>query len=329
MDDRIPTRMAGLGQVYLALFVALALSVEAHGFGPQRPDAFSSPARGVDSGDLKEPGEMELRILSYNIWGLPGVIGRGNDHSRYRDIGKALAKRRAEGTAPQVVAVQEAFARQSWDLVEEAGYPYVAIGPPGRGMRMSSGLLYLSEYPITFLSEMVFDDCSNVDCFARKGIHHVQIEIPGLPLPIEMYNTHMQASYSEPPSSSTQAARYRQIMQANDFVWDTQDRNSLRFFVGDFNFRTSYSEYGFYGNTAPIYKNAAELCTFVYICSGSDDPERTWRRDIDHQYYMPGEDEVTPIAVRPIFYERNFRERVNGRKLSDHYGHEVHYLLSW
>ena len=55
-------------------------------------------------------GERLLRVMSYNIHGMVLVK---NDHGRYAKIGKVLEARRRAGTAPEIIAVQEAFTAPS------------------------------------------------------------------------------------------------------------------------------------------------------------------------------------------------------------------------
>lgn len=37
----------------------------------------------------------------------------------------------------------------------------------------------------------------------------------------------------------------------------------------------------------------------------------------------------SPVRIEPVRAELVFREPVNGRELSDHWGYEVHYRISW
>ena len=85
--------------------------------------------------------KMTLRVLSYNVNDLPWPL-RKKAKSQMKFIGRDLARRRAEGTAPDIVLLQEAFTNRSKKLVKKAGYPYVKRARPaqvGRRSRRGGG----------------------------------------------------------------------------------------------------------------------------------------------------------------------------------------------
>src|ERR1035437_5184259 len=101
------------------------------------------------------PTAAGLRILSYNIHGLPGLLVP--DKGQYARIGDILSERRKAGLAPQIVAIQ-----QGWDfdgtaatLTEHSGYPYVVHGADTKfGKLLSSGIHVLSEYPFEVVNRV-------------------------------------------------------------------------------------------------------------------------------------------------------------------------------
>ena len=74
-------------------------------------------------------GEFVLKVLTYNVADLP--LKQPN-YKRFKTIGRILRARRAEGTAPHVVLLQEAFTRNSYKIVHKAEYPYSYKGPRKR-----------------------------------------------------------------------------------------------------------------------------------------------------------------------------------------------------
>lgn len=296
----------------------------AYGAGKKRaiPPVGSEPGRGP------EPhGALVLRVLSYNIQGLP--LPKGIDHSRYADIGRILREQREKGTAPHIVALQEAFHGRTDELIRAAGYPHVRKGPGGRGTRFNSGLVILSEFPIVKHDTIVYSECTSWDCMARKGAQYARIELPGAPQPLEFYNTHMNSDVNTDfwtPDEDAQWARLMQVQEVREFMWETKLSQAPSIFPGDFNFKQDAYDYLSFVSFSNM-QNAGESCSRRVKCDGDEDPSQDWLKAIDHQFYMGG---VSPaMTVAPLFYSRTFKEPVRGRVLSDHPGLEVHYEVRW
>lgn len=250
------------------------------------------------------------------------------DTSTLGDIGRALRQRRAQGTAPHVVAIQEGFHVDIINLINEAGYPYRKDGPGATFSRAGSGLIILSEFPIVGSASHVYDHANSegFDWDANKGVQYVQIRLPGMPQYFELLNTHLQADYNDAfdPLYLTQAARRRQIVEMADFFWRVNSRSGPLAFVGDFNTNTTLGEYyNILGRT--FLFDAAETCSFWGTCRINTDLRREISDGLDHHFYRSG-DRVTMAAAS---YERTFTQPVGGRKLSDHDGIEVEYALRW
>ena len=263
---------------------------------------------------------FELRVLSYNIQGLP--IPFFYDHTRYLDIGKKILERKKLGNEPHIIAIQEGFHHRVSELIDIVKYPHVFYGPKAKGGKVSSGLIYLSKFPILENRKMAFKNCTGFDCMSRKGAHLIKIQIPGTNLQIKIVNTHMNANDSEYYDPDAAQCRLEQLQEIRDFYWTYDfDHKSADIILGDFNF--AYNEYEF---TSFEYfmdmKNSAMWCLEAGTCRG-EDPREDLQIAIDHQFFKNG----TDVKLTPVFFERNFREVVNGRYLSDHLGHEVHYKV--
>jgi endonuclease/exonuclease/phosphatase family metal-dependent hydrolase len=269
-------------------------------------------------------GEFVLRVLTYNIHGLP----IGVDHSRYAHIGRILAQQRAEGRAPHVVAIQEAFHRKTRDVARASRYPFLVEGPKASGLRAGSGLQILSEFPISDASATVYRNCGGVDCLARKGVLKILMQIPGTPGPIEIYDTHLNASYSKgwPGDAAGERIRIRQVDEIRRFMEQKRTISTPAIFAGDFNFRADGFDYLFFNSFSEM-ENSARTCAIEGTCSGDSDVGDTWAKMIDHQFFASGTE--PPIHMEAIHWERTFEKPVDGRTLSDHPGIEVHYRLSW
>lgn len=103
-----------------------------------------------------------LRVVRYNVWGLPSPLLRHLE--RFKDIPAAI-----NALDANVVLVQEAFNQDSRALARLPGFPYHAWGPSSGFLRLSSGLLILSKYPILVTDTVECSKCGGFDCFANKG----------------------------------------------------------------------------------------------------------------------------------------------------------------
>lgn len=280
--------------------------------------------------DAPVHGEFILRVLTYNIHGLPLIA---EDSSRYADIGRILNKRRRDGTAPHVVAIQEAFEDRTQELVDEADFPYGARGKNAKFPRLSSGLLILSEFPIIQVNRMIYENCVSWDCFARKGVLHTQVQLPGVPFPLDLYDTHLNSDPdTDPftPISETRAVRERQIQELSEFIFKTSKSGSGEpsavLVPADFNFIGGDTGFALMSSLLGA-KDAASICLLPGLCFHDGSAQDAYERSLDHQFYVP-----TPsssVILSPVRFETVFDEEVDGRFLSDHFGQEVHYRIAW
>jgi hypothetical protein len=207
----------------LSLLLLAASFGAAQSFERQVEDAvaeFGAAAAAAHPAPRRDPGgTMTLSLLSYNIWGIPS--DEEATHERYAKIGKLLSQRREAGKAPQLVVIQEAFHPRTGELIEQAGYPYYRYGAPGSSdSPLTSGLIILSEYPIERAATIDYRRCIGFDCWANKGALHVRLLVPGLPEPLELFNTHMNAGPDEPGPGRDEAIEVRkdQIGQLLNFL---------------------------------------------------------------------------------------------------------------
>ncbi len=274
--------------------------------------------------------KLTLRVLTYNIKGLPTFAAPDYDEDRYADIGRILARRQKEGTAPDLVLLQESFVVRTKELRDHANYPHIARGPDeGRGiaslMSLDSGLYILSRYPIVKEETKAFGTslCSEWDCYANKGVQFARLQIPGLPFPIDIYNTHLQASRSQ------DEVRVKQVDVLANFIASTHKIGLPLIFAGDFNFRPAWqpASYRDFVRKTALY-NVGERCLAkkCKIETGTD-PERVFQMTVDHHF--TGVEHGQNFQLTPLSIERTFAEPVKGRRLSDHAGLETIYELKW
>lgn len=293
-----------------------------------------------------------LSVLTYNIEGL-GFPARSGRAIYLRKIAQRLAELRTEGRAPDVVLFQEMFSGAAKRAIADSGYPAIASGPhrtsapgnsnkeplPGRshikrgeiGIHLSgSGLAVASRYPITQVRKQAYGrrSCAGLDCLANKGIMLAQISIPGVPTPIDIYDTHMNSrGASGAPAERNLEAHDRQAQEASQFINNTHDDAFPLIFGGDFNMRHSEPRWeGFsrYQDLRLVHRICADPQSGCDVRMSWDGDE-PWMDTQDLQFFWNGD----AVSIRPVRVEAMFDGGPSGPSLSDHDGFLVTYELSW
>lgn len=302
--------------------------------------------------ELEEnPHQFTLRVLTLNINGLPPPL-KDNAPPLMERIAEILRQRRAQGTQPHVVLLQEAFSSASRIVVEKSGYEFVQAGPgadavsappaprrslasmvglpdmPQSAKLLGSGLYVLSDYEIEQSAFQTFGAaaCAGFDCFANKAVMWVRFRPPRFRHAVNVITSHMNSDRSAgvPVSMRTRAHAAQTDILAR-FIETTLDPGEPLILAGDFN--TSYPPRLVYFRSRVVALDSAEICLAMRegcrIGAGTRPDELLYHTN-DKHYYRPGR----RATVRPLFSLRNFREEVDGRPLSDHTGYEVHYALA-
>ena len=295
---------------------------------------------------------IDLDVLTYNIEGLPWPARSGRA-AKLRAIGAHLDGLRRAGTAPDIVLFQEAFSGAAAKAVETARYPALASGPgrtqrrtldaagtvPGSrkwrkgeiGIRLlSSGLVIASRYPIvTHMSEPFSRrSCAGFDCLSNKGVLHARVAIPGVPDPIDIFNTHMNAQRaSGVPRARHTPAHNSQAEELATFLEARRAPEKPAIFGGDFNMRRSLPRFDTFDALQPLAL-VHRHCTLEN--SGCEvrmswDGDAPWMDTQDLQLFASGQ----RVEVRPVRVEAMFDGRPDSPMLSDHDGFRVRYTISW
>lgn len=300
-----------------------------------------------------------LKVLAYNIEGLPWPARSGR-RPYLRETGERLKAMRANGNGPDVVLLQEAFMDATMELINTAGYRNVVAGPDrtdkvveiinertaeynkglyrwkgeGWGKLYHSGLYILSQYPIQKRYSHAFRFCAGWDCLANKGIVAAEVRVPGLPTPLLIANTHMQAAGSAGvPIERTTRAHMLQVDEAKAFLKKLPRKNMPLIFGGDFNIRNKNDRVLHGLRTIKVkepHMLVRHYCTdIVLTCDVAmklEAYEDPWRYTQDLQGFIRGPN----IDVRPIRMETVFDgSDENNPVLSNHDGYMVTYELRW
>jgi endonuclease/exonuclease/phosphatase family metal-dependent hydrolase len=175
-------------------------------------------------------GGGEIRVLSYNLWGLPAPLGyRVAD--RMSGIATALENY-------DVVLLQEAFHPDTALLAQKAGFPHVYHHKNYGVIQQNSGMMVLSRFPIVKTDFAPFKGCYGTDCLAEKGIFFTRVTHPQLG-PVDLYNTHYQ-------SMQNPAAANVRIRSGNGALWQMILKHQQYYptiLAGDFNLQPDLPEY--------------------------------------------------------------------------------------
>ena len=153
---------------------------------------------------------MTLRVLSYNIWGIPCWVAGSPRKKRISQMSPKLNRY-------DLVAIQENYYRSPYLLSQVTHEHTQHFLRATRRFRISgAGLSLLSGYPLEHLDEISWDNCNGVfgagnDCIATKGVQAVRISLdPSEPdLELDVYNIHLDAG----KSLADQLTRESQIEQ--------------------------------------------------------------------------------------------------------------------
>lgn len=299
------------------------------------------------------PGEMRttLSVLTYNIEGL-GWPARKGRAGQLREIGRHLALLRREGTAPDVVMFQEMFSGAAKRAVADSTYPAIVPGPrrltfagratdeplPGRsryrrgelGLKLlGSGLAIAARYPLdgVELHPYGLRSCAGLDCLANKGIVRALLHLPGVPVPVELYDTHMNSQgASRAPETRALVAHMRQSREAAGFIAGVHDPAYPLIFGGDFNMRWSEERFADFSRYLPLEMVHRWCVDPVHGCDVrmSWDGDEPWMDTQDLQLFRSS----PKVRVRPIRVEAMF-DGGAAPQLSDHDGFLVTYELRW
>jgi len=293
-----------------------------------------------------------LSVLTYNLEGLgwPARSGRARE---LKDIGVRLNAMREADDAPDVILFQEMFSPAAKRAVAASGYPAIVPGPRrttprtgGQGERMpgsakplkgevglrllGGGLAIASRYPIVDHAAEAYGSraCAGFDCLANKGVMLARILLPGVPGPVDVYNTHMNSrGASGVTEARNREAHARQAARASGFIAATENAAHPLIFGGDFNMRHSearWEEFSAYHPLTLVHEvciDPAARCD-VRMSWDGDEP---WMDTQDLQFFAGG----TALSLRPIRVETLFDGRPDSPRLSDHDGFLVTYELRW
>ena len=352
------------------LIAAFALAAAGAGLQAPRPLETPLPQRLI----AREPlvrldpatgrAATYISVLTYNVAALPWPL-RGDRTKALELIGAELAAARAAGNGPDIVLLQEGFRASTSRLIGLAGYPNWVRGPArddrmpdysdeapeafrdarrwdkaeGLGKVADSGLWILSNWPILRKETTPFyaSECAGYDCAANKGVLWAEIEVPGMPGTLQVFNTHLNARTSTGvPEARSLAAYALQVARMETFVDTQRDAGEPLIYGGDFNAKGSPERFEAFERAERLPQRIVQKdclspgpdCA-VGLQAASRQP---WLDTQDWQGWEHGRDvQVRVTGIETWFAgERPDAPLIKGRHtLSDHDALLVRYELSW
>jgi endonuclease/exonuclease/phosphatase family metal-dependent hydrolase len=186
-----------------------------------------------------------LRVLSFNIWGLPNLFFWDLTpfrERRIRSICRELSKKNWD-----FVLIQEAWLGRDRELLKNCGYPYCLDLDQG-SQQLGSGLLVLSRHPfnLSSVSRVAFMQNGSVarclfdgEYFAKKSVLMAQFVHPEIG-PLWMANTHLVSSGGR--RDRYRGQRLAQIQQLIDVIKPKALHNPY-ILGGDFNCQPGSEEW--------------------------------------------------------------------------------------
>lgn len=345
-------------QALLAAGCAIFLAAPVGSPVPVAQDGFDKPAITLEH-KATQSG-IRLNVMTYNVKGLPWPV-TADRTAELATIGDRLSAMRLSGSGPDVVVLQEAFSSEARAIATRAGYAYVVYGPgsadqapayaessmadrypwkgEGLGAYVSSGLVLMSDHPITNIRRAAFPRtaCAGYDCLANKGVLLARIDVPGLALPVEMMTAHMNSRIpTRTPIAHANQAFDRQMAALDRFVAANADPRLPMIFGGDLNLDADPQRIAALRRSSVNWARdvgGGDPAAIFAVCGRSPAPCRPGigfasiaqkKRNNDWQMAFGSAD----VAVQPVSAAIRFMPDPAGRTLSDHQAVQVSYRLS-
>ena len=193
--------------------------------------------RGVNSSSIETPPPSNIRVITYNVFGLKFI-------SRYRcerltEIGRQIA---IASPAPNIVALQECWTQEDYQSIckqTQHILPHTKFYFSGI---FGGGLAILSKWPFEESSMYRYPLNGRPTAFWRgdwyvgKGVACAKIRIGPAPKEvIEVFCTHLHAPYESEPHDSYMCHRTAQAWEIAKLMRGAAERGHLVLGLGDFN----------------------------------------------------------------------------------------------
>ncbi|ORX87660.1 hypothetical protein BCR32DRAFT_274268 [Anaeromyces robustus] len=269
-----------------------------------------------------------IRILSYNVFLRPPPV-----HDKLSDYKEERVKLIGDTVVPNydIIAFEEAFGslNKRRDALKEYGkkhgliYNYSDAPHSICNLKVDGGLLLLSRYPIVEKDSTEYSRGCHSDWLASKGALYVRLKI-GDNKHINIFLTHLQASYEEYPKPDSKAVKVRmqQALHLHKFIFEhmKNHKNEPCFVMGDFNVDgvrppEEIENKGWYSDKSTlkdknldVYAHSNEYIALVNILKGdlNSVPEE-YKPQVISEASLLGANKIEPrFNIRDLIY--NFQD---------------------
>jgi endonuclease/exonuclease/phosphatase family metal-dependent hydrolase len=164
---------------------------------------------------------MNVKLVTYNIWGLPSWM-TGSRRGRYPRIAREI-----ERLEPDIVLLQEAWTAKARGSVPTNGAWSVARAAGQHTFFQQSGLVTLSRFPIIGGGFYPFSHAALPDRLVNKGVLKVTVKLADGQV-LNIWNVHLQ-------DGGTAELRVSQVRELVSRVKAAEDGQIADLVGGDFN----------------------------------------------------------------------------------------------
>jgi endonuclease/exonuclease/phosphatase family metal-dependent hydrolase len=261
-------------------------------------------------------GKVPLRIVTYNLWGLPGALLQ-----KPKRMG--LIERELPKLGADILILNEAFHAKTRPIALLKEYPYRTFGPGKSGVNISSGVVLLSRYPILKEARVKYSQCAGMDCLSNKGAVYAQIQVPDVG-PVQVIGTHLNADGRD-------SLRSRQLEEAFDLYSPEEDSGPM-VLAGDLNFHSESGPYSdlvvqaqfrdVHAEYRALHGALASIPWFGFTYDPNRNKNLQWLKPFVRaerlDYIWIKDSACVDLAVRES--KMAFDRPIDGVHLSDHFG---------
>lgn len=265
-----------------------------------RPLTIHSPRPG-GAAPAGSAGRGQLRLLTFNVWGLPAWLN-GASPQRFPRIAEGLTR-----LQPDLVTFQEVWTHRALQAVPATDGWWVARASRSRWVFRRNGLVTLSRHPIVGGEFRPFHNARLPDALVSKGALKTTIELPA-GVRVNLWNVHLQAGPAD-------AVRCRQIAELAAWVRAADDGQVADLVAGDFNCGPGSVSYRqlieCIGPGESEISHHQPMITYLSPEAGGDAPDA-----LDHLFVRLR----SPLESVRVLPELAFTAPTPQDRLSDHFG---------
>lgn len=262
-----------------------------------------------------DSSKSDLKILSWNIYMLPGIVPVAGRVERAKAITDTLSRLDYD-----IIVFQEAFHKKALNAIREGlkqHYPFMygPYNPPKDGFHISSGIWVLSKMPLKELGTTQFFNGKVADKVAQKGAALLEGTVNGKTF--QLLGTHVQAQ----DFPEIRRAQFKQIYE--QLLKVHYKENVPQLICGDMNTSPKDStEYAFMLETLNAENGIISgVQQDSYDASTNKIAHKVWKNGkttLDYILLRPNGKQLSSTKRQVSVLRKKWRK--NQTDLSDHYG---------